>query len=485
MTDLFQIIPPTLFRPLAAPGAPVYVRALFALFAETKRQYQPLSRELAVSLIAEILADPVAAALTVELDEEDATPGAELTSEDDDESARLQARSGALLRALMRYGWLRIETQNDFSQACILPDYAFRLLQVLEMLLTNDPPRLRGVVASIRDLLQAAVKESDEHVRIFEAQRQTQALMNGLKELQHNIGAHIEQVLRQLQAGDILQQFFTRYRDEIVDRAYHQLRTTDHVSRFRLQVLEALTQLEREEKLRPAARRMRTGGEAESFENAVEELQASLREMRESFETLDQRLHAIDLRHSQFVSSAVRAVELQLTASSTTSGQLHSLLTHLLTVESGAPQQLLPARYDRLVNLFQLGLVDEKSLAAPTRAPVPFVPEIVMAPALSEAEAEAARAQTLQALARAISRDRVRRWAAELLRDRAERRGGEIPLKGPEELPLVIYLRAYGDGSLGYQVEELPEGDWVEHGGVGFRDFVLRKTTGSNLVEQV
>ena len=266
MADLFHIIPPTLFRPLAAPGAPVYARALFALFAETKRQYQPLSRELAVSLIAEILTDPVAAALTAELDEEEnIMPEAELASEADDELARLQERSSALLRALVRYGWLRIETQNDFSQACILPDYAFRLLQVLEMLLANDPPRLRGVVASIRNTLQAAVNEGDEHVNIFEAQRQTQTLMNGLKELQHNIGAHIEQVLRQLQAGDILQQFFTRYRDEIVDRAYHQLRTTDHVSRFRLQVLEALTQLEREEKLRPAARRMRTSGEAESF----------------------------------------------------------------------------------------------------------------------------------------------------------------------------------------------------------------------------
>ena len=40
----------------------------------------------------------------------------------------------------------------------------------------------------------------------------------------------------------------------------------------------------------------------------------------------------------------------------------------------------------------------------------------------------------------------------------------------------LIYLRAYGrDGTLGYRVEDVNDAGWIEHDGVGFRDFLLRK----------
>jgi hypothetical protein len=78
---------------------------------------------------------------------------------------------------------------------------------------------------------------------------------------------------------------------------------------------------------------------------------------------------------------------------------------------------------------------------------------------------------------RAVSRRRVRAWAQRLLVERDSIRGADIPLAGPDELPLLIYLREYSqDGALGYRVEELAEGTWVEKGGVGFRDFLLKRT---------
>src|SRR5262249_47541549 len=197
-------------------------------------------------------------------------------------------------------------------------DYAFRLLEALELIALNDPPPLRGMVCAIHDLLEAAAREGNEHIRVPEAHRQTQRLMNGLKELQHNIGSHIEQGVQRLQANEILEQFFTSYRREIVDRAYHQLRTTDHVARFRLNALEALTKIEREEKLMAAAHRLRAGGEAENVESAATQLLDQMREIRDCFDALDHRLQAIDARHSQFISSPGPGAQLPLTADSTT-----------------------------------------------------------------------------------------------------------------------------------------------------------------------
>ncbi|NNJ12309.1 hypothetical protein EKD04_018445 [Chloroflexales bacterium ZM16-3] len=457
------MLPTTLFSPLASPGAPLYASALLAIFAETRRHQQPLSRDLAVSLVRELLGeDQAALANTADAADAEGSP------EDGDP---LAGRAAAVLRYLARSGWLRSETQSDFTQSYTLPDYAFRLLATLSEIASNEPLPLQGLIFSIYSILQTSVREGNAHISLPEAHRQTMSLLSGLKELQHNIGVHIEQVLRQLEARDVLQQVFTLYRGEIVDKAYHQLRTTDHVSRFRPGVLDALTQLSTEPQVMQIAQGLRASGMVPSIEAAAERAITQIREIRDQFELLDRLLQAIDDRHSQFVDSAVRTVELQLTASTTTSGQIHTILGQILAGDAAAGD----AAGD-LADLFALGLLDEESLAAPSRAAVAFVPEPTAAPAPSEAEIADARARTLAQLNRSISHERVRRFAAELLRERESMRGAEVPLDSPDSLPLLIYLRAYGkDGALGYRIEEPPEGAWVEHDGVGFRDFIIRR----------
>jgi len=460
---LFDTIPGALFSPLASPGAPVYAEALLQIFAETRRHQQPLSRELVVGLVREVLADSQQG-LAATGDADDGAAGA-----DEDP---LSVRAAAVLRYLARCGWLRTETQSDFSQSYTLPDYAFRLLSVFSDIASDEPLPLQGLVFSIYSLLQTSVREGSAHISLPEAHRQTASLMSGLKELQHNIGVHIEQVLRQLQARDVLERVFTLYRSEILDKAYHQLRTTDHVSRFRPGVLDALAQLSSEQQVLQIAQRLRANNMAPSVEAAASRLLGQIREIREQFESLDRLLQAIDERHSQFVDSAVRTVELQLTASSTTSGQIHAILTSVLS--DADPQTEREAA--GLVELYALGLIDAESLAPPTRSAVPFVAEPAAAPQPTAEQIAAARAHTLEQLNRSVSRERVRRYAAQLLDGQDEVRIGAAELEGPGSLPLLIYLRQYGDGALGYRAEDAPGGGWVERDGIGFRDFVIRRT---------
>jgi hypothetical protein len=209
---LFAALPPQLFSPLASPGAPVYAAALLALFTETRRHQQPLSRELALSLVRELLAEAEGGLEATHDAEED-----ELAPSPDDDP--LSGRAAAVLRYLARSGWLRSETQSDFSQTYTLPDYAFRLLNVFSEIASDEPLPIQGLIFSIYSLLQTSLREGNAHISLPEAHRQTASLMSGLKELQHNIGVHIEQVLRQLQARDVLEQVFTLYRGEIVDKA--------------------------------------------------------------------------------------------------------------------------------------------------------------------------------------------------------------------------------------------------------------------------
>lgn len=461
---LFELIPAELFRPLAAPGAPIYADILLKIFDETRQHHQALSRESALHHVITLLADPEAFNLTQDAQDEVS-----------DEADQVQTRAAAILRYLTRSGWLRGETQSDFTQTFILPDYAFRLLATFDEIAANQALPLQGLICSIHDLLEAALREGNVDIRLPEAYRQTNHLINGLKELQHNIGIHIERVLHQLQARDVLDQIFSSYRAEILDRVYHHLQTTDHISRYRPGIIEATTQLERSAQIPTAARRLVERGEASSVEQAANRLIEQTRLIREQFQELDQLLSAIQVRHSQFVDSAVRTVELHLASNTTTSGQLHTILTFLLTGKAAHNEETFAATTTPLVNLFGIGFVAQESLAPPARPPTPFVPETTAAPILSEEEMQAKQTETLQQLNRAVSREHVRRFVRTLLEQRDEITSDKIPITGAEDIPLLIYLREYGNGSLGYRIEMDAEATWVERNGIGFRKFTLKK----------
>lgn len=455
--SLFYTLPAALFRPLASPGAEIYARILLALFAESSQRHYPLSRELALDVTIACLPDAQALTLT------DDARDPESVASDLPGSDAVTLQAGAILRYLERCGWLQGETQSDFTQTFIFPSYAFRLLRVLSELAADEPLQLAGLISSVHDLLNAAVSAGDLAVRGPQAARQTEQLVLGLQELHHNIGRHINHILEALSTHEVLETLFSTYRSEIVDRAYHALRTTAHVARYRQGILAAADQLIGSKALDDAARQLRERGEADTPEQASHRLQAQLATIRNYFESLDDRLRSIDQRHSQFVNAAVRAVELRLAAQTTTSGQLDLILRGLLS-ERG--QKALPL-VEPLVQAYRLELPDNGSLAAPMRAGQPFEPEPEEAPRLADAERAAALDETLRQLNRAVSRTKIQRLAREWL----HRRASEMPLAGPDELPVLIYLRAYGDGSLGYRAEELET--WVTRGEIAFRDFRL------------
>jgi len=116
------------------------------------------------------------------------------------------------------------------------------------------------------------------------------------------------------------------------------------------------------------ARRMRASGEAPTVESAASALLDQIHDIHQHFEDLDRLIESIDIRHSQFVDSAVRTVELQLSGATTTSGQLHDLLDRTLHGEMARDIEDDEPPNDDVIVLFELELTSAESLAPPARA---------------------------------------------------------------------------------------------------------------------
>ena len=461
---LFEQLPLNLFRPLATAGAPVYADILLTFFAEAVQRHQPFSREYALATVRERLAEQGA------LEQTDdalaaAAPSDELIPDDEARSARAYV----VLRYLEQCGWLKADSADvGYSQVYYLPDYAFFLLRAFTEWTRQGATPLSGLLSAIHDTLTAAIREGDLASRVPQAERQTEQLIAGLQSLYQNMGVYIDRVLEQTDIHAILEEWFSRYRSQISAPAYHALRTTAHVGRYRQGTLQAISQLLVSPELDVAAQQLVERRQAPDAAAARQMLRDQLLRIRDDFNDLDPRLANLDRRHEQFISAVSRTIRLRLAAHTTLSGKLNELIAAVIARET------LQAEVAQRLGAYALELVESRSAAPPTSAGQPFAPRADDQPEPTDAEIELARAATLREMERAITRGRIRELAAAWLADRPRRAATDLPLAEAEDLPLLMYIRAYGDGSLGYRVEEGEER--VEHGGFAFRQFYLVKT---------
>lgn len=424
---LFEIAPPSLFRPLAAQGAELYSEVLLIIFELAKRHSQPLSRELAKQSVYELLIANQDVTLEVE----------ESLSDDGDP---ISNKANAVLRYLERCGWLRTEVQANFQTFYTLPEYAFRLLQTLSELTAGQTRSLKGRVFAIYDLLRASAEQGEVEYRLPEAHALTQQFMVSLKELQHNIGQFIEKVLDEEEAKGVLAQFFGDYQ-RLLEERYHPLRTEDHVSRFRPGVLGFL------DALQPRL----------TNPDLIQQAQ----DIRDVFNAIDDVLASLDSRNRQYTSAAVRKVELYLTQSSTTSGRIDQLL------------QTLPDGLAEVVQFFRLRLLGSESLYKPRKAAQVFEVEATPVQQLSaeeQREMEERMKRTFAYMLR-YSPQGVQQTVMTWLEHEGRKRASEITDDPLEVMLSLIFVRHYQNKKLGYRLEET--NDFVKRGGVGFQDVWL------------
>ncbi len=461
--DLFQHLPLPLFRPLASAGAPVYASILLTFFDEAVQRHQPFSREYAVTTVHQRLLEAGALEQTADALETSA-PSDELRAEEE----AVMARAYIILRHLEKCGWLKADNAAGYTQVYSLPDYAFHFLRALKEWAEQGATPLSGLLSAIHDTLTAAAREGDLASRGPQAYRQTEQLLTGLQSLYQNMGLHIDRVLEQADIRAILEELFSHYHNKISAPAYHALRTTAHVGRYRQGTLQAIHLLLAAPEMDQAAQELVNRRQAPDFAAAQQMLRDQLHRIREDFTDLDERLANLDRRHEQFISAVARTIRLRLAAHTTLSGKLNELLLAAIA------QPALQAEILERAQVFALELLESRSPASPTRAGPPFDPRPDDQPEPTAAEIEAARTATHREMERAITRTRIRALAQTWLADQPRRAATDLPLSQPDDLPLLMYVRTYGDGSLGYSVEEGNE--WVEHGKFAFRQFYLVKT---------
>ncbi|MGA7607539.1 MAG: Wadjet anti-phage system protein JetA family protein [Anaerolineales bacterium] len=410
MTNPFDILPPNIFNLFATQGQSTlqrhYIAILLRIYALAEFNRSGITREVAFAEIVDYLKEAnaeaeVAADMTNHAsDEPDSISTANQKSEQD--------TAGFVIRRLAETGWIEREQHADYSETIILPDYAFTLLEAMRTIQEQKPREFTGQLYAAHQLMMSShTKDFSAALAVTQTYENVRQVARGLSELNHNIRRYVERATKQTYVAELLRMQFNDY-SHTLGPAYHALKTSDHVSRYRRDIVnQAQKWLYNEKWLQQAAEELALQSRF-SPAQAKQEIAYRLDFIVNQLDGLDPLIEDIDERHAQYLRTSLRQVRYQL---SSADGNFKDRLVSLA-------QQLSALRLDGMIELpedspqlrqFPVKIPDMHSFYTPPQKRAPFVPNNIFSTILAPSDLALLRADTMRDVTQAFSPDKVNR----------------------------------------------------------------------------
>lgn len=439
---LFDVIPERFFSLLASPSRAVYAEAVLLLYEHYQANQFGIPYEIIRDAFQELIETIKETGTTFDQPDEEETL-TEFTSDTD----LFRSKANLLLRQLRNYGWIDVEDRANYQRFIVLPHYSSRLLEVLKDLCNHRAVEYQRFAFVTFTLL--ASRSDRPAYAILEAEDTTRKFIGALRELTNNMRNHMDEVVKKTSIQEVLDYHFDEYKTKIVDRSYHRLKTSDHVSRYRLRILEIvqnyLTDPEHFQEL------VLSGLQEDiSLEKAEELLRSALLYIEEAYRNLDDTLYQIDLRHHQYVRASFDRARYLGQYSQGLDKRLGQVLEWAAQNESAA--------LDDAFSLIRISHVNEGSLLPPRKKRQPLEPEAPAVVVIPEELRQRQRDLNLTRMKQAITREKVTRYVLERMGDRQNIFMEELAPESAEDFIYLAFAYLYGsDGKSGYQIKRHPD----------------------------
>ncbi|MDT8718816.1 hypothetical protein IAI10_19350 [Clostridium sp. 19966] len=454
---LFKNLPENFFTPLASKNKNIYWDCIYIL-------YSIMNSRLSFGIERELVID--------ELQDYFDSYGSDIV-EDDITVAGSRDKANLVVRKLIDYGWLTSETTYSHVQLVHFNDYAVEIVKTLDKIVNNNKLEYQGYIYTIYTLIRS--NSESKGILLNQIYENTDKLITGLKSLNSNIKRYIDDLTKYSTVAEIMDILFNDYRSNIIDKAYHRLKTSDNVSKFRPEILEALEAYIRDEDfIRSAAREISEITELSS-EDSMDRVRDILRELVDAFHNMDFIIEEIDNKNSQYQRSAINRAKFLLSNSEDLSGQIKDILLYMSEEIAGSDISLSTVYYlDYVENLFKIysqGFLDEASFYAPIEGKKDFKPEALIDVNIDSTKRKQKLDSLKSKLEDSMNPNNIEKYVSEILGNREVMLASSMPLNTTKDFIRIIYIRLYGQRKrVCYRVVNK---DLVNINGYKFRDFEI------------
>lgn len=352
-----------------------------------------------------------------------------------------QSYASYLIRRLADSGWIEREQHADYSETIILPDYAFTLLEALRSIQEQKPREFKGQLYAAHQLITSATTHKDfsPALAVSQTYENIRQVVRGLNELNQNIRRYVERATKQIEVADLLCLQFDDY-TQALGPAYHALKTSDHVSRYRRDIINQIhVWLVDDDWLAHTAEELAAQSRL-SPAQAEHEITQSLLFIVHQLEGLDPLIADIDARHAQYLRTSFRQVRYKL---GNADGSFKDCLVSLAQSLSALRIEGLDELPEEAPGLRQMPVrvPDLKSFYTPPQRRAPFTPDSIVVPILPPEEFAALHALTMQDVAQAFSPEKVNRKVLGFFNGHKRLPIAEIPIR--DDLHWLTTIIAY------------------------------------------
>ncbi|WP_275192213.1 Wadjet anti-phage system protein JetA family protein [Anoxybacteroides rupiense] len=481
--NLFEVLPERFFSLLTGANKKLYAEAVLLIYEQSQRERFGIRYDVMQDLLQELIETQRDLGIDFELDEEK-LPAAErdrnvyqqITLE---ELSRAQANY--MLRRMESLKWIDIEVRDQFQRYIVLPHYTSRMMALFKELCEARAVEYQRFAFSTFQVLSGEEAKLRPCFAIREAREITLQFRQELITLYNNMKHHMEQVVQKTSIQEVLDHHFDTYKSQIVDKSYHRLKTSDHVSRYRFQILQRVQNwwLDRnlfEETI--------NDGLQSDFYKSREEAEGDIRDalltIEEIYAGLDEIFYRIDVRHNQYLRSSYDRARYLGQHQTGVSQQLATLLEHLTDQEGAFSDRKATAVFTDTeatelgTRLFRLQLhaqLSEGSLYTPRQRRQPHRPEKHVRVDIPQELKEQLREANLERIRRSITRKKVEQFVLERLGNREQMEMRELAPQTVEQFLLLAYVYLYGqDGSSSFCIKRSEERVIVEIGPYRFHN---------------
>lgn len=457
---MFQIISDNFFVPLASPNKIIYWECLVKLFTVMDHQLSfGVERDILVQELQYYFEQTQAAAI------------------DEEGFAGKSSRDKAnwMLRRLEYYGWIEVETDKSYVQRANFRDYAVKIIKTLLEIEEGKQIEYQGYIYTIYSLVRSSTDSPG--IVLLSILENTDMLITGLKNLNSGIKRYIDELTKYKTPAEIMDVLFNDYIENIVDKAYHRLLTSDNVSKFRPEIVERLESKSRSKSYIEKASAEIAGIREIQIEQAEELVYQYIHEIIDAFLNMDDILSEINQKNTQYQKAAINRAKFFLIGGEDIRGQLKEILSEVNekineeSMELGGIYRI--TFLDELIRIYSSGILDEKSLYVPIEGKKEFKPRELMNDQPDLELRQAKLKKMMEKMERVLNPQKIDAYVLKCLKDRKEMTASDLPLETAEDFVHMIYVRLYGQRkNMKYEIET---GTDISVKGYRFKNFTIRR----------
>ena len=359
-------IPDTLWSLFRSVNRDIYIEALLCINEEYQYNNYFLTREVCIQVLGDMNARK-----RFKLQWE----------ENETEFDMLETPSSRILNWLLKTGWLkRIEDYQTLVTNIVIPDYSAVFIEAFERLSSEDMQDTEIYIQNVYATLFSFKNDSRANLGMLRtALVNTKRLNKALQDMLHNMDKFFARLLEQNNYEDLLREHLDGYVEEIVQKKYHILKTSDNFYIYKMDIKKCLRDMREDEEW---IEEIRT--RAAQMGDTKDDVLDLLDQIERGFDDIEHRIANMDKEHAKYVRATVTRLNYLLSGETDTKGLVVQLLNRMSQTEDAQEQDVMIRETGERMNLSLLEILSEKSLYKRRRPRTDFISKMAPDQALPD-----------------------------------------------------------------------------------------------------